>query len=60
MKEIVINADTFAENVQVGAKCALPQPIADDDFAVGAGLGVVRIEGAAQLRVDAEHREVAR
>ena len=60
MIDIVVKAQSFAENVRVGAKCALPEPIADDDFKVEAGCGVVRIEGAAQLRVDAEHREVAR
>ena len=60
MSGIVVNAQSLAENVRVGAKCALPEPIADDDFVVEAGCGVVRIEGAAQLRVDAEHREVAR
>ena len=57
---IVVNAQSLADNVRVGAKCALPEPIADDDFVVEAGCGVVRIEGAPQLRVDAEHREVAR
>ena len=60
MIDIVVQAQTLAENVRVGAKCALPEPIADDDFRVEAGCGVVRIEGAAQLRVHAEHREVAR
>src|ERR1700677_1473944 len=60
MSGIVVKAQSLAENVRVGAKCALPEPIADYDFAVEAECGVVRIEGAAQLRVDAEHREVAR
>ena len=60
MIDIVVQAQTLAENVRVGAKCALPEPIADDDFRDEAGCGVVRIPGAAQLRVDAEHREVAR
>src|SRR5271163_325188 len=30
MKGIVVKAQTFAENVRVGAKCALPEPIAED------------------------------
>jgi hypothetical protein len=37
LKEIVVKTQTLAENVRVGTKCALPEPIADDDFAVGAG-----------------------
>src|SRR6267154_829889 len=60
LKEIVVKTQTLAENVRVGAKCALPEPIADDDLKVGAGCGVVRIEGAAQRCIHAEHREVAR
>jgi hypothetical protein len=60
LKEIVVKTQTLADNVRVGAKCALPEPIADDDFAIGAGCGVVRIEGAAQRCIHAEHREVTR
>jgi hypothetical protein len=37
LKEIVVKTQTLADNVRVGAKCALPEPIADNDFAVGAG-----------------------
>src|SRR5580692_6541164 len=60
IKKIVVKTQTFAEDVRVGAKCALPKPIADDDFEVGAGCGVVRIEGAAQCCIHAEDREIAR
>ena len=58
--DIVVQAHTLAENVRVGAKCALPETIANDDFSDEAGRSVVRIPGAAQLRIDAEHREVTR
>ena len=60
MKKIVVEAQAPAENVRVGVEGALPERIADDDFEVEAGCGVVRLEGAAELRADAEHREVAR
>jgi hypothetical protein len=56
--DIVVKAQTLANNVRVGAKCALPEPVADDHFKVEARSGIVRIEGATQRRLDAEHREV--
>jgi hypothetical protein len=38
MIDIVVKAQTLAENMRVGAKCALPEPITDDDFKVEAGV----------------------
>ena len=60
MIDIVVKAQIFAENVRVGGECAPPKPVADDDFEVESWSSIVRVEGAAQFRVDAEHREVVR
>src|SRR5579863_6479217 len=46
--------------MRVGSEFPPPEPVADDDLEVVAGSVVVRIEGAAQLRVDSEDREVIR
>jgi hypothetical protein len=57
---IVIEAQGPAKNVRVGAEFPPPEPVADHNLQVVAGSGIVRIEGATQLRVYTEHREVIR
>src|SRR5579871_6064596 len=57
---VVVQAQNLAENLRVGSEFSPPEPIADHDLQVVAGSGIVRIEGAAQLRVDTEDRKVIR
>ena len=60
MINVVIQAQSLADNVRVGSEFPPPQPVADHGLQVEAGSGIVRIECAAQLRVYTEHREVIR
>ena len=57
---VVVQEQSFADNVRVGSELPPPEPIADHDLQVVAESGIVRIEGAAQLRVYTEDREVIR
>jgi hypothetical protein len=57
---VVVQAQSFADNVRVGSEFPPPEPVADHDLQVVAGSGIVRIECAAQLRVYSEDREVIR
>jgi hypothetical protein len=57
---VVVEAQGPADDVPVGSELPSPEPVADDDLEVEAGSGVVRVEGAAQLRVCAEGGEVIR
>src|ERR1035438_7479726 len=57
---VVVQAQSFADNVRVGSEFPPPEPVADHDLQVVAGSGIVRIECAAQLRVYTEDSEVIR
>jgi hypothetical protein len=58
--DVIVKAHSFAENLRVGSEFPSPEAIADHDLKVVAGSGIIRIEGAAQLRAYTEDREVIR
>src|SRR5215472_17155572 len=55
---VVVQAQGFADNAGVGSELPPPKPVAEHHLQVVAGSGIVRIEGATQLRVCTEDREV--
>ena len=60
MVSVVVQAQSLADDVRVGSEFSPPEPVADHHLQVVAGSGIVRIEGAAQLRVYTENGKVIR
>src|SRR5258708_32066835 len=54
-----VDGEIFADDLGVGAKDALPQPVAEDDNAIVALLRFVGRKGAAEIRFHAKDREKA-
>src|SRR5207248_10008630 len=58
--QVGVHPHVFAEDVWIASKHAFPEPVADDDFRNYAWGVVLRIEGATQLRLHAQQREIIR
>ncbi len=56
-----VELDRFADDARIAGEVVLPQAVAENrDGRAGALVGACRYQGAAQVRLDAQHLEIIR